>query len=140
MLRVEIWNGKTPINGVNANVILENRKDIACNLNDIFLVINEHDIVTEIQFGKTIATNNKIDPGKSLQEIAEEYLIIKKSEEDNEIKEQINLEEQSKKIDILNSQNANLLLDNAKKEIEINYVNKKLANVTLEIAKMKGGM
>lgn len=43
------------------------------------------------------------------------------------------------KIDILNAQNANLLLDNAKKEIEINTLNKNLANVTLEVAKMKVG-
>lgn len=47
--------------------------------------------------------------------------------------------EQSKKIDILNAQNANLLLDNAKKEIEISTLNKNLANVTLEVAKMKVG-
>lgn len=140
MLRVEIWNGKTSINGVSAEEVLKNRKDIACNLNDIFLVINEHDVVTEIQFGKTIATNNKIDLNKSLQEIADEYLIIKGNEDEAKAKDQITLENQAKKIDILNAQNANLLLDNAKKEIEINTLNTNLANVTLEVAKIKGGM
>lgn len=137
MLRTEIWDGTTPINGVSADVILENRKDIACNLNDVFLVINEHDIVTEIQFGKTIAANNNINPGKSLKEIADEYLIIK----ERETKEEENTtKEQSNKIDILNAQNANLLLVSAKKEVEISALNKDLANITLEIAKMKVGI
>lgn len=49
-------------------------------------------------------------------------------------------EQVDNKISILQEQNANLLLDNAKKEIEINGLNKNLANVTLEIAKIKGGM
>lgn len=44
------------------------------------------------------------------------------------------------KIDILNAQSANLLLDNAKKEIEISTLNTNLANITLEVAKIKGGM
>lgn len=137
MSRTEIWDGTTPINGVSADVILENRKDIACNLNDVFLVINEHDIVTEIQFGKTIAANNNINPGKSLKEIADEYLIIK----ERETKEEENTtKEQSNKIDILNAQNANLLLASAKKEVEISALNKDLANITLEIAKMKVGI
>lgn len=43
------------------------------------------------------------------------------------------------KIDILNAQNANLLLANAKKEVEINTLNNNLANITLEVAKMKVG-
>ncbi|MBO3443421.1 hypothetical protein [Clostridium sp. CCUG 7971] len=43
-------------------------------------------------------------------------------------------------ISILNEQNSKLLLDKAKNEIQINTLNKNLANVTLEVAKMKGGM
>ncbi|MGL4731247.1 MAG: hypothetical protein ACRCW0_06655 [Clostridium sp.] len=48
--------------------------------------------------------------------------------------------ESNKKIDTLNSQNANLLFDNAKKEIEIKNLNKNLANTILEIASMKAGV
>lgn len=48
--------------------------------------------------------------------------------------------ESNKKIDTLNSQNANLLFDNAKKEIEIKNLNKNLANTILEVAKMKVGV
>ena len=52
------------------------------------------------------------------------------------------LTEQAEKIAILEEQNSKLLLDNAKKEIEINNTNKNIANVTLEVAKLKieGGM
>ncbi len=45
--------------------------------------------------------------------------------------------EQSNRISILEEENSKLLLDNAKKEIEINNTNKNIANVTLEIAKIK---
>ncbi|MGX4600236.1 hypothetical protein [Faecalimicrobium sp. JNUCC 81] len=44
------------------------------------------------------------------------------------------------KISILNEQNSKLLLDKAKNEIQINTLNKNLANITLEVDKMKGGM
>lgn len=44
------------------------------------------------------------------------------------------------KISILNEQNSKLLLDSAIKTNEINALNKNAANLTLEIAKMKGGM
>ncbi|WP_270942525.1 hypothetical protein [Romboutsia lituseburensis] len=110
MLKTEIWDGTTPINGVSAESILENRKDIARNLNDVFLVVTDNAIVTEIQFGKTIADNYNIDVNKSLKEIAEEYLIIKEKEtkEESVIKDQTTLEEQSKKIDILQAENNRL--------------------------------
>lgn len=112
MLRVQRWDGKSPINGISAEIVLESRKDIASNLNDVFLVINEYDIVTEIQFGKTIAANNNIDPGKSLKEIANEYLIIKQrkaEEEENIVKEKVKLEEQTMKIDLLQAEKEKLL-------------------------------
>lgn len=48
------------------------------------------------------------------------------------------VEEQSNKISILESENLKLLLDSAIKTNEIDTLNKNTANLTLEIAKMKG--
>lgn len=68
----------------------------------------------------------------------EKYIIM--TDEPEAPQEPSEIDKIKDKIDILNAQNANLLLDNAKKEIEINTLNTNLANVTLEVAKIKGGM
>lgn len=81
MLKVQLWDGQTEINGVPAAEVLANRKDIANNLGDVFLVVNdEYDVVSEIQFGKTIASNYGMQPGMSTIQIAEQYLVEKQKE------------------------------------------------------------
>ncbi len=67
------------------------------------------------------------------------FLVFSDSKPAPTLEDQINLitKEQAEKISILQEENSKLLLANAKKEIEINNVNKNLANVTLEIAKIK---
>lgn len=80
MLKVQLWDGQTAINGVPAAEVLANRKDIANNLGDVFLVLNEHGVVSEIQFGKTIASNYGMQTGMSTIQIAEQYLVEKQKE------------------------------------------------------------
>ena len=55
MANIQIWDGKTSINGISAEQILANRQDLANALGDIFLVVNDNGKVTEIQIGSIIA-------------------------------------------------------------------------------------
>lgn len=87
MLKVQLWDGVSPINNVSAEEILANRKDIAANIEDVFLVVNEHGVVSEIQFGKTIASNYGMEPGMNTLEIAQAYL-VKKEEEAAKVEEE----------------------------------------------------
>ena len=80
MARVELWDGKTAINGVPAEKILANRKDLANALGDIFLVVDDYNKVTEIQIGSIIASNYKMEPGMELQAIADAYMVKKEEE------------------------------------------------------------
>lgn len=80
MLKVKVWDGESPINGVPAAEVLAVRKDIVNNLDDVFLVLDEHDVVSEIQFGKIIASNYGMQTGMSTLQIAEQYLVEKQKE------------------------------------------------------------
>ena len=101
MLRVQLWDGVSPINNVSAEEILANRKDIAANLGDVFLVVNEYDVVSEIQFGKTIASNYGMEPGKTTLEIAEAYLVKKAEEAAAAAQEQLTTEQLQEEVAML---------------------------------------
>jgi hypothetical protein len=77
---IRIWDGKTAINGVEAEEILANRRDLRNALGDIFLVENEYGRVFEIQIGNIIATNYGINPNLGLLDIARKYMKIKEEE------------------------------------------------------------
>lgn len=134
----KIWDKVESINGVEANIVIKSHK--IKEDDEVFLVLNKYNKVIEVNIVDVIKYNYNLNYNLSAEETAQEYIKIKEEEKLQADKEQISLEEQAKKISILQEQNANLLLDNAKKEIEINGLNKNLANVTLEIAKIKGGM
>lgn len=108
-MKYKIWNKKDKINGVNAEYVLEshNIKDS----DEIFLVIDNYGNVTEIQFVRIIKSNLKLDVSLSAEETAQAYIDLKEKKEEEEIKEQINLEEQNKKIEILESQNSTILFE-----------------------------
>ena len=74
MKTIQIWDGQSSINGVEADVILANRDDLRRALGDIFLV-KEGNLVCEIQIGAIIAANYGMDPELSLEEIADAYMI-----------------------------------------------------------------
>lgn len=52
----------------------------------------------------------------------------------------IELETTKELVDGLKKRNATLLLSNAQKEVQITSINTKIANISLELAKIKGGM
>lgn len=93
MQRVIIWDEISPINGVPAEKVLENRPDLVAAHGDIFLVIDAYDRVNEIQIGATIAANYGMEPGMELQAIADAYMVKKQEEAEAAEVERINVEE-----------------------------------------------
>ncbi len=80
MANIQIWDGKTSINGISAEQILANRQDLRNALGDIFLVVNDNGKVTEIQIGSIIASNYGMSANLTLQEIADAYMAKKEEE------------------------------------------------------------
>ena len=137
-MNYKIWNKIDTINNTDAQYFIDSLK---IRENDgVFLILDDLEEVQAVEIDRIIKSVYNLDQNLTTEQVAQEYIRIKEEEKLQAEKEQMTLEEQAKKISILQEQNANLLLDNAKKEIEINGLNKNLANVTLEIAKIKGGM
>lgn len=93
MLRTVVWDEVSPINGVSAEEIFENRMDLVYAKGDIFLVVNDYGVVSEIQIGKIIASNYNMDPGLDLQAIADLYMVKKKEEEERATMEEMTNEQ-----------------------------------------------
>ena len=100
MKTIQIWDGQSPINGVDANVILDNRDDLRRALGDIFLV-KQGNQVCEIQIGSIIAANYGMDEGLSLQEIANTYMVKKQEEAEAAEIERMGVEELQEEVAIL---------------------------------------
>lgn len=93
MANIQIWDGKTSINGISAEQILANRQDLANALGDIFLVVNDNGKVTEIQIGSIIASNYGFDSSLDIQEIADAYMVKKEEERQQAEEEKITVDE-----------------------------------------------
>lgn len=93
MLRVVIWDEVSPINGVPAERVLENRPDLVAAHGDIFLVVDDYNRVNEIQIGATIAANYGMEPGIELQAIADAYMVKKEEEKEAEKVEKMTVDE-----------------------------------------------
>lgn len=136
-MRYTVWNKQDKIKGLDAQYFIDNLK--IQDSDGVFLVY-KNDNLQAIEIDRIIKGVYNLDENLTTEEVAQEYIRIKNDGNQTSEKDQNVLDEYSKKINLLNTQNANLLLANAKKEIEINTLNKNLANVTLEVAKIKGGM
>ena len=101
MQRVEIWDEVSPINGVPAESVLENRPDLVAAHGDIILVVDAYDRVNEIQIGATIAANYGMEPGMELQAIADAYMVKKQEEEEAAEVERMSVEELQEEVAIL---------------------------------------
>lgn len=132
-----VWNKQDNIKGLDAQYFIDNLK--IQDSDGVFLVYKNGNLQA-IEIDRIIKGVYNLDENLTTEEVAQEYIRIKNDGNQTSEKDQNVLDEYSKKINLLNTQNANLLLANAKKEIEINTLNKNLANVTLEVAKIKGGM
>ena len=93
MQRVVIWDEISPINGIPAEKVLENRPDLVAAHGDIFLVVDAYDRVNEIQIGATIAANYGMEPGMELQAIADAYMVKKQEEAEAAEVERMGVEE-----------------------------------------------
>ena len=93
MANIQIWDGKTSINGISAEQILANRQDLANALGDIFLVVNDNGKVTEIQIGSIIASNYGFDSSLDIQGIADAYMAKKEEEKLQAEQERLTVEE-----------------------------------------------
>lgn len=102
----KIWNKKDEVKGFSAEFIIERNK--IKEDDEVFLILDELGVVRQIQVVSTIKSNYGFDPNLSAKETAQAYLDLKAKEEETVIKEQITLEDQSKKIDILEAENNRL--------------------------------
>ena len=93
MQRAIVWDEVSPINGVEAEVILANRDDLVRAHGDIFLVVDEYNQVSEIQIGTVIAANYGMEPGMELQAIADAYMVKKQEEAEAAEVERMGVEE-----------------------------------------------
>ena len=103
MLRVEVWDEVSPINGVEAERIFEMRDDLARARGDIFLV-KQGDAVMQIEIGAIIKCNYGFDANLSIQEVAEQYLAKREEEEAKAQEEQMTVEEMQEQIAMLSYQ------------------------------------
>ncbi|MGX4600400.1 hypothetical protein [Faecalimicrobium sp. JNUCC 81] len=123
----KIWDKESSINGADAEFVMQSDTKFR-DMVTLFL-LKDNKPVRHMFF--------EIEPTEEeCQAILSEIQKEQQVEEDK----RLSLEEAEKKISILSEQNAKLLLDSAIKTNEISALNKNAANLTLEIAKMKGGM
>ena len=101
MQRAIVWDEVSPINGVEAEVILANRDDLVRAHGDIFLVVDEYNQVSEIQIGTVIAANYEMEPGMELQAIADAYMIKKQEEVEAAEVERMTTEELQEEVAVL---------------------------------------
>lgn len=102
-MNVTVWNKNTNIKGFSPEYIINkfNIKDE----DEILLVSNESQVVSEISFVNTIKSNYNLSANLTAEEVAQHYLEILNQQKINEEKEILSLEEANKKISILEDEN-----------------------------------
>lgn len=97
------------INGIDIDEVYRNREDIRFNKDDVFVIYDNYGIAKEIQFAKIIKSHYNLDVNLSIDEVIEKYLEIKKQEEEKIQHENITLEGQGKRMDILQAEKEKLI-------------------------------
>ena len=103
MYKVKIWDKIESINGVDAKNVIKSHR--IKETDDIFLVLYNYDRILELNFVDVLRTNFNLSSDFSAEQVAEEYLKIKEEEKVQEEKEQATLNELSKRLSILESEN-----------------------------------
>jgi hypothetical protein len=103
MLRIEVWDEVSPINGVDAKRIFEMRDDLVKARGDIFLV-KQGNQVMQIEIGAIIKANYGFDSNLSIKEVAEQYLAKREEEEAKVQEEQLTIEELQEQVAMLSYQ------------------------------------
>ena len=117
MYKIKIWNKKDSINGVDAKSVINSHK--IKETDDIFLVLNNYDRVLELNFVDVIRTNFNLSQSLTKEQVAQEYLKIREEERLQAEKEQVTLEEQERKISILEAENEKLKVEQEQQNEEI---------------------
>lgn len=102
----------------------------------------DNDFAVNTNFVKTphgVFTNNE-ELKLTAQEYYEWWLEQQGISDNPKVSVEDLIKAQDNQIDSLKNQNATLLLDNAKKDIEIDKLKQNIANITLEVAKIKVGV
>ena len=80
-MNFKIWDKKEPINGVDAESILENRNDIR-NEENVILIYNEG-IVTNIELCSVLKNIYNFDSNFTVEEVANNYLKLLEENKQN---------------------------------------------------------
>lgn len=137
MLSFKIWDKISPINNIEASYIIESHK--VKDDDEVFLILKGR-LVTQINVVSNIKDIHGFDENLTAEQTAQAFLDYLNSEESQIREAQENIYKYYNKVNSLSELNANLILDNALKIIEINKLNKTLAGTVLEIANLKVGV
>lgn len=105
-MKYKVWNKKEPIKGFEADYWINELGLIESD--GVFLILNNIDDVEWVEVDRIIKGNYNLDQNLTTEQVAQEYIRIKKEEKLQSEKEQITLEEQAKKISILQDENEKL--------------------------------
>lgn len=98
-MRYEIWNKASSLNGVPAKQIMEELH--FKNDDEIFLIYDEYDRLTNIENAKNIQAIYKMRKSMTVDEIAQEYIRIRHEDEKRNYEQQRQEESAQNKISIL---------------------------------------
>ncbi len=105
-MRYEIWNKASSLNGVPAKQIMEELH--FKNDDEIFLIYDEYDRLTNIENAKNIQAIYKMRKSMTVDEIAQEYIRIRHEDEKRNYEQQRQEESAQNKISILEGENKSL--------------------------------
>lgn len=104
-MKYKVWNKKDSIKGFEADYWIDELGLIESD--GVFLILNNIDEVEWVEVDRIIKGNYNLDQNLTTEQVAQEYIKIKKEEKLRAEKEQITLEEQANKISILEQGLAN---------------------------------
>ena len=105
-MKYKIWNKKDKINNVDAEYVI-NSLNIR-ETDNVFLIIDQLEEVQAIEIDRIIKGVYNLDANLTVEEVAKEYIRIKEEEKLQAEKDVATLEEQEKKISILEAENEKL--------------------------------
>lgn len=137
-MKIKIWDKKTSINGISATVILKNRKDLE-NEEEILLLEDDYGNITHIEIPRIIQSNLKLAQNLTALEIGQAYLEYLITQENQIEQDKITHEQLIEKTNVLEKENADLLLDAAIKDSKLAALESDMADMMMELIMIQGG-
>lgn len=142
-MNYKIWDKTSPINGVSAETILENRLDLR-NEKEIFLIEDDYRRVTNIELVSIIKSNLQLDNSLTAEQTAEAYIKHIETVNENLNKDSNILEINNTDIESLKVQNenltkmiSNLMVENKKKDVIANNLATTIAQLNIKVNKLE---